>query len=236
MFLTILIPVYDEVEAIGPLEAALGELPRLLVPHDAFFELVFLDDGSRDGSRQLLHEVVDRTLAPARVLGFDRNRGFGAMIRDAAGLLGGEVVVVYDADRPYPLEELPRMLERLRAGADVVTASPWGRGGAAEGVPAHREGLSRALSWLYRLRLGRRARHLHTFSCAFRAWKREAFDACLPRCDRFGATTEMLLRALRKGLVVEEIPSTLRTRSEGRSKMRIARTVWTHLGLLLRGG
>ena len=64
----------------------------------------------------------------------------------------------------------------------------------------------------------------------------EAFRACLPLEDGFAATAEMLLAALRSRRRVVEVPSTLRARTEGASKMRLGTTALRHLRLLLGGG
>lgn len=156
------------------------------------------------------------------------------MLREGAEFAQGEVVVTYDADLPYPLEDLPRMLAAIEAGADVASASPWHPQGTAK-IAWWRAALSRGVSGLYRLRLGRRAQGLHTFTCGYRAWKRSVYCACLPKRDGFVATAEMLLRALRSGAKAVEFPSQLRTRQEGRSKLRVLRTSFAHLHLLFFG-
>jgi hypothetical protein len=73
-----------------------------------------------------------------------------------------------------------------------------------------------------------------TFTCGFRAWRREAALRCLPASDGFPAAAEMLGRALLQGFKVVEHPSVLTTRKEGRSKMRTFRALLGHLGTLCR--
>ena len=234
MLITLLIPCHDEIESLPALEAALHSVHRLLLP-EHFPELLFVDDGSNDGTVEALHDLCDRMMLPTRVLGLRPNRGIGAALREGAKLISTEVVVTYDADLPYPLEDLPKMIDSIERGADVVTASPWHPGGGADGVSAHRLALSKLVSRLYRLRLGKRGRGLHTFSCGFRAYRSEVFQKALPRRDGFVATAELLLNALRNGAKVVEQPSRLRPRESGRSKMKILRCALAHLGLMLRG-
>jgi len=233
MLVTLLIPCHDESEAIGPLFDALRGLPAWLDPHE--LEVVCVDDGSRDDTLPRLEELSAAATFPARVVPLSANCGIGAALRAGAAEAHGDVVVTYDADRPYPLEDVAPMVNKVQQGADVVTASPWHPDGAAEHIPFHRALVSKSASLLYRIRLGRRARGLKTLTCGFRAWKRPILLEALPRRTGYAATTEMLLNALRANARVVEFPSRLRARTEGKSKMRIMREVLGHLSLLLRG-
>ncbi len=235
MRLTILIPCKDERDALPPLGEALAELPRVMGA-DTELDAVFVDDGSADDTYEALTTLADALPFPVKVCRHPVNRGIGAALRTAAPELSGDLVVTYDADRPYPLKDLPRLAAPVRDGtADVVSASPWSRDGSSEGLPRGRVALSRAVSGLYRLRLGRRAAGLHTMTSGYRVWRRETFLRCLPTHDGFTATAQMLLSALRAGARATERPSTLRVRTEGASKMRVVRTALAHLWLLLRG-
>ena len=82
-------------------------------------ELIFVDDGSRDGTLELLHEVaaLDRRV---RVIGLSRNFGHQAAITAGIDHAAGDAVVLIDGDLQDPPEVIPAMLERWRAGADVV--------------------------------------------------------------------------------------------------------------------
>lgn len=233
MLVTIIIPCCNEVDSLPRLFNELQRLPHLLGPAH-FPELLLLDDGSTDGTAVVARAWCDRSPFPTRIIGFDANRGLGAMLREAAEFAQGDALVTYDADLPYPLEDLPAMLAALLAGADVVTASPWHPAGSAQ-VSWWRAALSRTISKLYRLRLGRRAQGLHTFTCGYRVWRAATYRASLPTRDGFVATAEMLLRALRSGARAVELPSALRPRLEGVSKLRVLRTACAHLRLLLRG-
>jgi dolichol-phosphate mannosyltransferase len=234
MLVTVLIPCRDEAPALAPLFAELLSLPALLRPA-RYPEIVFVDDGSRDATAPLLWDFADAAHFPVRIVGLKPNRGLGAALREGAALAAGEVIVTYDADRPYPLADLPRLVDAVSEGADVATASPWHPEGSSQGLALHRTLLSRSVSALYRLRFRGRGGGLHTFTCGYRAYRREVFLAHLPRRNGFTATAEILVRALAGGARVVEIPSVLRTRTEGRSKLRVMRTALAHAGLLLMG-
>jgi dolichol-phosphate mannosyltransferase len=233
MFVSVLIPCFNEVEALPELFDELRRLPFLLAPH--FPEVVFVDDGSTDATVERLYEFAENVFFPCRVLGLSPNRGLGAAIREGGALVAGEAVITYDADRAYPLADSVRLLAALEAGADVATATPFGRGARFEEDAPQRKFFSTAASLAYRLRLLGRARGVRCFTCGFRAWRRETFLRALPSRDGFPATAEMLLSALRAGARPAEIPSVLRKRTAGVSKMKLARTIRGHLGLLTFG-
>jgi dolichol-phosphate mannosyltransferase len=234
LLVSVVIPCHDEIDALPALFAELRDLPRLLAP--SYPELVFIDDGSTDGTVNALQEFASELFFSCKVLGLKPCRGIGNAYREAAALVAGDAVVTYDADRPYPLADAAKLVAAVASGAAVATASPYMPGGTADSVPARRLLVSRLASLAYRLRLAGRSQGIHTFTCGFRAWRTEAFRACLPREDGFAATAEMLLSALRSRRRVVEIPSTLRAREAGSSKMRLGPTAMRHLGLLLRPG
>jgi len=224
--LSFVIPCYQE-------EAALAALRPLLGAMEAD-EIVFVDDGSRDGTAAALVAMAseDRRV---RIVTHARNRGVGAAMRSGLGAVTGDVAVVYDADRTYPLEDARRLAAAVEGGtADIATATPFGAGGGLEDVSVPRAFLSRVAATCYRLVLGRRARGISVFTCAFRAYRGEALRALAWRSDGFPAAAEMLGRALLAGARVVEVPSTLRRRTEGSSKMRVLRATWGHLGVLVR--
>jgi dolichol-phosphate mannosyltransferase len=145
-----------------------------------------------------------------------------------------DLILFYDADQPYPLEDVDRLLRALAGGADVATASPWAEGGSDQGVPAGRRALSRGAALAYRLVVGPSAHGVATFTCAFRAWRAPLLRSLAFRSDGFGAAAEMLGLALLEGARVAEVPSRLRARTAGASKMRVPRALAEHLRVLAR--
>jgi dolichol-phosphate mannosyltransferase len=222
---TWVVPCFQEAAA---LDAGLEEL--LAAPADEF---VFVDDGSTDGTAERLAAAARRD-PRVRVATHARNRGVGAAMRTGFAAASGDAVVAYDADRTYPAADAPRLLDALRAGADVATATPFAQGGALDDVSAWRRALSRGASLAYRLALGRRAGPVRTFTCGFRAYRAEALRRVAFRSDGFPATAEVLGLLLLSGARATEVPSRLSTRREGRSKMRTLVAVLGHLRVLLR--
>lgn len=216
------IPCYEEAEA---LEAGLGEL--LALPADEF---VFVDDGSRDGTAACLARAAAAD-ARVRVVTHPANRGVGAAMRSGFAASTGDVVVAYDADRTYPGADALRLIAAIHAGADVAAATPFAPGAAIRATWFRRL-LSRGASSAYRFVVGGRAGGVRTFTGGFRAYRGALVRATRFRSDGFASTAELLCRLLLVGARVVEIPSTLTARTEGRSKMRVGRTILGHLRVL----
>jgi polyisoprenyl-phosphate glycosyltransferase len=118
MLLSVVIPVYNEAEALPILFRSLHQVLRNI---DWDYEVIFVDDGSRDETPQLLAaaSAADRRM---KILGFSRNFGHQAAITAGLDFAAGDAVVVMDADLQDPPELLPEMVELFRRGYDVVSA------------------------------------------------------------------------------------------------------------------
>ena len=175
--LSVVVPCFDE-------EAVIGETHRRLVATlqsvpELDFELVYVDDGSRDATLNLL---CDLQRADARVRVLALSRSFGHEIAMTAGLqcAAGDAVVLIDADLQDPPEVIPEMLERWRQGADV-----------AYGLRTERDGETRFKRWtagvFYRLLNRLTDIPIPLDTGAFRLMDRKVVDAVLamPERDRF---------------------------------------------------
>jgi glycosyltransferase involved in cell wall biosynthesis len=125
MFLSLVIPVYNEEAAIPLLLPALA---RVLERMDCGYEIVFVNDGSTDGTARLLRAAAAADPA-VKVLEFSRNFGHQAAITAGLDFAAGDAVVVMDADLQDPPELLPQMVELYRRGYDVVSPQRVARAG-----------------------------------------------------------------------------------------------------------
>jgi len=221
MRLTVVLPFYNEEALLPGLPATFDRIRAALSGHEV--RLLCVDDGSSDGTAAGL-----AALDGIDILTHEQNRGPGAAMATGIEAATGDAVVVYDPDEPYDVTLLGPLVAALDE-ADVATLSPYHPEGRVEGVSALRLLLSRAASFLYRRRLGHR---LHTYTCAVRAYRLPQARELLPLPDDFTAAAYLVAGALRSGLRVAEIPAVLRVRTEGSSKMRVMRTIRSHLKLL----
>src|SRR6478736_350396 len=120
--LSVLIPVYNEAENIAPLHA---ELDAVLRPSGLRYEIIFVDDGSIDGSRARLLGIQESDPSHVRAAFLRHNAGQTAALSAGLDLSRGAVVVPMDGDRQNDPADIPRLLEKLDEGYDVV--SGWRR-------------------------------------------------------------------------------------------------------------
>jgi dolichol-phosphate mannosyltransferase len=125
MLLSIVLPVFNEEEVLPELFKA---LPSVLERIGWDYELVFVDDGSRDATRRILNEFAEKDHR-VKVLGFSRNFGQQAAITAGLDFASGDAVVVMDADLQDPPEMLETMVEQFKLGFDVVSTQRIARDG-----------------------------------------------------------------------------------------------------------
>ena len=139
MRLSLVVPCYNEVEVVTRFHEALS---RELVATGRPYEIVYVDDGSTDGT---LDELVKLAAADeaVRYLSFSRNFGKEAAMLAGLRYAGGDAVVIMDADLQHPPELIGRMLEQYERGFDQVIARR-----TRTGDPATRTLFARAYYWL----------------------------------------------------------------------------------------
>lgn len=224
MDLTILIPCFNEADNVDVLRRELGPVVQCLRGRGPV-EILFVDDGSADGTGELLADRFGRD-PDTRIARHARNRGLGAALQTGFAQASGEVVVVTDSDGTYPFTLILPMLDRLRDGTDIVTASCYHPEGGIDHVPGYRVFLSRTASLMYRVLLDW---NIHTYTCMFRAYRREVIESVPFKSEGFLSVTELLANALLMGFSVAELPCRLTARRYGVSKAKSARTVVAHL-------
>ncbi len=233
MDLSIIIPCYNEVDNVPKLRQEL--LPIVLeLAKDRSVEMVFVDDGSVDGTREALRDAFhngNQSKIPVCIESHDRNKGLGAALRTGFASARGKIIVTTDSDGTYRFSGIPGLLSCLVPGVDMVTASPYHPNGDVHGVPAYRLVLSRGSSMIYRLLVDRR---IYTYTCLFRAYRSQVIRDVQFASDGFLAGTEILVNGMLMGYQAAEYPAVLYSRVAGTSKAKIARTIRAHLGYQAR--
>jgi len=115
MRLSVIIPVYNEVKTIQ-------EILRRVQATGLVDEILIVDDGSQDGTRDLLKNLENSS--PVKVIYHDRNRGKGAAVRTGISQAAGDLILIQDADLEYDPRDYPALLRPIEEGiADVVFGS-----------------------------------------------------------------------------------------------------------------
>jgi dolichol-phosphate mannosyltransferase len=233
MDLSIVIPCYNELDGLSKLP---DELMPVLVQLTSTqsVEVIFVDDGSQDGTGLALQQAFDARHELGLSFKFERhpvNRGLGAAIRTGFAAAAGNVIVTTDSDGTYKFANIPALLACLTPKVGLVTASPYHPAGGVEGVPGYRLLLSQGSSLIYRLLVDWR---VHTYTALFRAYRRQIVDTIPFQSDGFLAGTELMVKAMLAGWRVAEYPAVLHARVAGVSKAKLARTIRAHLAFQWR--
>ena len=211
------VPAYNEAESLPRLhEELVAGLESLGMP----WEILYVDDGSRDGSDKV-YEQLCGTDPRVRAILLRRNFGKSAALATGFRAVRGELVVTLDADLQDDPAELPRMLAALEGGLDLV--SGWK-------VKRHDPITKTAPSKLFNAVTSAVAGiQLHDFNCGFKLYRREVVDAI----EVYGELHRFMpALAHWRGFRVGEIGVNHRARQFGRSKFGAARFVNGFLDLL----
>lgn len=228
--ITIGIPCYNEAETLPYLANTLRSVDRTLVEAGYAANFIFVNDCSKDGTLDLLHELFDE-FPNTEIISHEQNQGVAAAIMTAIRAAGTEIVASMDCDCTYDPHELPRMLPLLDKDTAMVTASPYHPKGGVRNVPGWRLFLSKGASALYRTVLNQK---LSTYTSCFRVYRRSAVANLNLDESGFLGVAEMLGRIDIEGGKVVEFPAVLEVRLFGFSKMKTAATIVGHLKLLSR--
>lgn len=210
----IVIPTYDEIDNIEPvLTRALGAAPTA--------EVLVVDDASPDGTADRAEEL-GRALGQITVLRRSGPRGLGHAYRDGFrhALAGGyDVVVEMDADLSHDPADVPRLVDALDRGADLVIGSRYVPGGSTPGWSTSRRTLSRAGGTYARRMLRLPVRDLTSGFRAYRASVLRRIDPDSVTAAGYGFQIEMAYRVERAGGRVVEVPIRFGRRVAGVSKL-----------------
>jgi dolichol-phosphate mannosyltransferase len=224
MDLSIVIPCCNEEDSIPQLVNKLFPIVEQL-RCDRTVEVVFVDDGSRDHTYELLQQIT-ADQHDMRIAQHPVNQGVGAAVRTGFTQVQGNVVVVTDSDGTYRFESIPVLLKFLKPGVDIVTASPYHRQGGVDNVPAYRIFLSRSSSLIYQVLVDR---HISTYTAMYRAYRSEVVRRVPFSSTGFLSAAELMVNAMLMGYKVAEYPAVLHSRQAGASKAKIWRMIRSHL-------
>ncbi|MFN8636369.1 MAG: glycosyltransferase family 2 protein [Chloroflexota bacterium] len=217
--LSIVVPIYNEVENIPELHE---ELQGVLVQLGRPYEILYVDDGSKDGSFGLLKSLSEQH-PEVVVIQFRRN--FGQTAALAAGLEAsrGDIVIFMDGDLQNDPAEIPRLLQTMDEG-DFDVVSGWRKN--RQDAEISRKLPSRMANWLISKVSGV---ELHDYGCTLKAYRREV----IKNVRLYGEMHRFIpAYAAWSGATVTELPVNHRARKYGKSKYGINRTIKVLLDLM----
>ncbi len=215
--LSIVIPVYNEEQSLQELHRQLDEVGK---QNNLQLDIVFVDDGSTDGSWAVIQNLVaeDPRISAIR---FRRNFGKAAALNAGFAQARGELVMTLDADLQDDPAEIPGFLAQMEQGFDVV--SGWKK---TRHDPWHKVGPSRVFNWMVSRLTGV---ELHDHNCGMKCYRREIFD----EVTLYGELHRFVpVLADARGYRVGERVIQHRPRQFGQSKYGLTRFVKGFLDLL----
>ena len=210
-YISVILPVFNEVDNLRPLQA---ELEAALDGWGRSYEIIYVDDGSEDGSLEALAQIAAQRPDVVRVEQLRRNFGQTAALAAGIDYARGQIIAPLDADLQNDPADIPRLAAKLEEGYDVV--SGWRR--------------ERQDAYLTRLLPSRLANRLisvatggglHDYGCTLKVYRREI----AANIHLYGEMHRFIpVFAAAAGAVVTEMPVNHRPRIHGRSKVGLERT------------
>jgi glycosyltransferase involved in cell wall biosynthesis len=217
--LSVIVPVFNEAEN---LELLCREVHSSLGEAKIDFELIFADDGSTDDTPRVLDRMANE-FPRVRVVTLRRNSGQTAALSAALDQARGRILIPMDGDLQNDPADIPRLLEKLKEGYDVVSGWRRNRKDAFVSRRVPSRIANRLVAWLSGM-------PLHDFGCTLKAYRRGVLDGV----RLYGEMHRFVpIYAAWQGARVTEIEVNHRPRQRGRSKYGIGRTFRVLLDLML---
>ncbi len=216
--LSLVVPVYNEKENLPLLMDAIYEA---LEPLNKTWEVVLVDDGSKDGSLDILTEIAEKDSKHVRVVVFRRNFGQTAAIAAGIDHSEGKIIILLDADMQNDPADIPMLLDKLNEGYDLV--SGWRKdrkdNRLTRTIPSNMaNGL---ISWVTGV-------HLHDYGCTLKVYRRETLEGF----RLYGEMHRFIpVFAHSVGAKIAELPVRHHPRKFGVAKYGLERTVKVVLDL-----
>jgi len=197
-----------------------SQIVRVCSENSIEYQIIFVDDGSTDGTWQVMSGLVDQD-DRTEAIQFRRNFGKAAALSAGTAECRGEIVITMDADLQDDPREVPRFLAKMDEGFDVV--SGWKQ---VRHDPWHKTGPSKVFNWLVSSMTGVK---LNDHNCGFKSYRREIFD----EVDLYGERHRFVpVLAAARGWRVGEIAVEHHARQFGQSKYGVSRLIKGFLDLI----
>lgn len=215
MKLSVVIPAHDEADVIEP---TLRAVAAALAEHEIDYEVVVVDDESRDGTAAAVARVAAEN-ERVRCIRNPHPSGFGYAVRAGLEAFRGDAVALVMADGSDDPDDLVLYFRVLEAGYDCAFGSRFMPGAVVEGYPRLKLGVNRLVN------LAIRALFRHGYNDttnAFKAYRREVIEQTGPFLSpHFNLTVELPLKAVVRGFSYAIVPTSWRDRSAGQSKLAL---------------
>lgn len=173
------------------------------------YEVIVVNDGSSDYTREILDEL-ERRYQAVRIVHHEKNRGYGGALRTGFSEASKEFIFYTDGDAQYDVRDLPALWKEMDDGVDMVQGYKMGRSD-----PLHRVIIGRVYHWMANLAFGL---HLKDVDCDFRLMRRSIFDKVHLKSDSGVICVEMMKKIKDGGFQINEVPVHHYHRAYGQSQ------------------
>jgi dolichol-phosphate mannosyltransferase len=237
----ILLPVYNEELAIEPL---LKRIRKGMESRGFLYEVIVYNDGSTDHTLDVLK--ANKYNVPIRIIGKEQNEGLGfafsSLLKEVFNVSTDEddIAIVLDSDNTHNPEHVYEMVNKIKAGFDVVIASRYLKDSRVVGVGFFRQFMSFGASWMMRILFP--IKGVKDYTCGYRAYSLECLRKAVEKFrDRlieekgFACMAELMIKLRTMNVLAVEVPLVLRyDQKAGKSKMEILKTIRKTLLMLYR--
>jgi len=206
--ISVVIPAYNEEKTIGEvISNTISVMESLRMP----YEIIVVDDGSTDNTRKIA------TTYKATVLSNGKNRGKGYALRSGFKHAQGDIIITIDADGSHTPKEIPELLTPLFNGADITAGSRFLGNGKNSTTKLKRLG-----NIIFNIIIMTLTGKLITDSqTGFRAFKKHVLQKINIQSTGYEIETELTVKGLKNGFIVQEVPINCEKRGDGSSRIRI---------------
>lgn len=203
MFFSIIIPVYNEERRIPK---SIGTILGFFKDQPSQTEIIFVDDGSTDSTRQILGDLIKKE-ANIRIISYAQNRGKGYAVRQGALAAKGDWVVFFDIDLATPLDEFTHLVSFMRPDDNIIIGS---RRLKESKIEKYESGIRTFLGQGFTKLSNILVPGISDFTCGFKCFSHNAVQIIFPvaQIDRWGFDTELLYIAKLKKIPVRQMPVT----------------------------
>ena len=216
--ISVVIPIYNEEGNILPL---FNDLQSVLEKSDRKYEVILIDDGSRDKTFENLLKVHKKN-KKFKIIKLRRNFGQTQAMKAGFEYASGEIIITMDADLQNDPEDIPKILEKMEEGYDIV--SGWRKNRKDKMVTRRVPSIiaNKIISGLFGVKL-------HDFGCTLKAYRKEVIE----NIELYGEMHRYIpALASWMGIKVAEIPVNHRQRQSGKAKYGISRTIRVILDII----
>lgn len=226
--ISVIIPVYNEEKNVPRITR---ELTPIMNELGKEYEIVLVDDGSTDSSKEKIQAEIVRDNR-IRCITHETNKGLGCAIRTAIDNTKGEIIIALDADFTFHPRQIPLLYDAyLEHDADCVIGSFLLRSEDSKMIISYRLWLSKVANKFYQWLL---PENVTAVSSIFRLYKADAVKDLQLSGKGFDINAEILFKMIQDKRKITEVPAVMTTRLYGKSKLKTLREIRNHLKLLYR--